>query len=64
MWREQEIAKYLLTQAFTYHGCALAELQVETVNESALSILLVSKKFQKKYIIIKNFLLMNEKWFR
>jgi ribosomal protein S18 acetylase RimI-like enzyme len=40
-WRKQGIAKYLLSQALTYlkvHGCASAELQVETANISALSL--------------------------
>ncbi|GIN72760.1 hypothetical protein J14TS2_32350 [Bacillus sp. J14TS2] len=40
-WRRKGIAKYLLTQALTYlknHDCTLVELQVETANESALSL--------------------------
>ncbi|MFU1795043.1 GNAT family N-acetyltransferase [Paenibacillus azoreducens] len=40
-WRKQGIAKHLLSQALTYlkdHGCAFAELQVETANRSALSL--------------------------
>ena len=40
-WRKQGIAKHLLSQALTYlkdHGCAFAELQVETANKSALSL--------------------------
>lgn len=40
-WRKQGIAKYMLSQALTYlqdHGCAFAELQVETANISALSL--------------------------
>ncbi|OAB33091.1 GNAT family N-acetyltransferase [Paenibacillus macquariensis] len=40
-WRKQGTAKHLLSQALTYlkdHGCAFAELQVETANKSALSL--------------------------
>ncbi|GIO70166.1 GNAT family N-acetyltransferase [Paenibacillus cookii] len=40
-WRNQGIAKHLLSQALTYlknQGCATADLQVETANASALSL--------------------------
>lgn len=40
-WRKQGIARHLLSRALAYlkdHGCAFAELQVETANKSALSL--------------------------